>query len=255
MVAVRWNSRLRSGDLACLITDRFVNPGSTVVDIGASWGFFSYHLAERVGHEGRVFSFEPHPANAQGLRKLAIAQPQVRFKAAAISDASGNAPMFVPRMRFRAVTAQSSLAHGFQGVEGIETDILHVPTVRLDDEISPDSQVDFMKIDVEGHELTALRGAAGTLRRSHPVLLIEIEQRHLGGPIGTVFDELSEAGYHVFCIAGNALLPLDSFDAERDQLARVVPGQFTPFDMPEGYINEFVAVHDPTKLQGLPVRN
>ena len=40
------------------------------------------------------------------------------------------------------------------------------------------SNIGFIKIDVEGHELDVLRGAEVTLRRDQPNLLIEIENRH-----------------------------------------------------------------------------
>ncbi len=253
MVAARWRSRCRRGDLSCLLTDHFVQPGSVAVDVGASWGFFSYHLARRVGPRGLLYSYEPHPANAPGLRKLARAQAQVRFTAAAVSDARGNAQLAVPRVRFRAVTAQSSLAHEFDGIVGVETDSVTVPTVRLDDEIAPSVSPEFIKIDVEGHELAVLRGAEVLLQRCQPALLIEVEQRHLNVPITSVFEAILDLGYNIFYISGSTLEPLSNFDLERDQLSNVVPGQFTPFDMPEGYVNEFVAVASMDQLEGVTI--
>lgn len=254
MAAVRWRSQVRDGDLSCRVTDHFVYRGSTVVDVGTSWGFFSYHMAGRVGRDGRVFSYEPHPLNVPGLRKLAKAQPQVTFRQAAISDVSGEATMSVPRMRYRPVTAQASLAHDFHDLDGVGTDSIAVPTTRLDDEIDRNTHVAFIKIDVEGHELAVLRGAAATLRRCRPVLLIEIEQRHIREPIDVVFDEILGFGYELFCIAETALLPLASFDVQRDQLSHVIPGQFNPFSMPAGYVNDFVAVPSAGMLGDLPVQ-
>jgi FkbM family methyltransferase len=253
MAATRWRSQLRGGDLSCRVTDQFVCRGSTVVDVGTSWGFFSYHMAGRVGREGRVLSYEPHPLNVPGLRKLSKARPQVTFRQAAISDMQGEATMSVPRMRFRPVTAQASLAHDFHDLDGVETDSVTVPTTRLDDEIGGDTHVAFIKIDVEGHELAVLRGAAATLQRCRPVLLIEIEQRHVREPITVVFDEILSLGYELFCIAETALLPLADFDVNRDQLSHVIPGQFNPFSMPAGYVNDFVAVPSAGMLGDLPV--
>lgn len=253
MVAVRWRRRLNQGDLSCRLVDHFVGKGSRVIDIGASWGLFSYHLAERIGRRGVLISFEPHPANALGLTKLAKAEPQVRFRNVAVSDGAGTAEMIVPMTRFRSITAQASLAHSFEEIEGIKTELIKVPTVRLDDEVGPEFDPDFIKIDVEGHELSVLRGADATLRRSHPALLIEVEQRHMSEPIEKVFQWLESLGYLVFFVDGSVPRRLDQFDVRRDQLAKITPCKFEPFDMPSGYVNEFLAVRHESCLRGLPL--
>lgn len=250
-VELVWSRQVSGGDLAAALTDRFVRRGSVTVDAGASWGLFSYHLARRVGDYGSVYSYEPHPANRDVLRKLAAARPGVRFRPVALSEAAGSADMHVPVFGARHVTAQSSIAHGFDGQAGVRTENVSVPTVRLDDEIG-DARVDFVKIDVEGHELAVLRGAAATLRRGLPPLLIEIEQRHLDHPIKDVFEEIQAIGYSLYFIDGPALRPIGEFDLDRHQLAAVVPDTFTPFSMPAGYVYNFCAVARPDLLAGVP---
>src|ERR1700733_8415816 len=59
-----WSHQRRRGDIATIITDHFTKRGAAAVDVGASWGLFTYHLARRVGVEGLVYSYEPHPSNA-----------------------------------------------------------------------------------------------------------------------------------------------------------------------------------------------
>jgi FkbM family methyltransferase len=244
-VEVFWNRQRRAGDLSAILPDYFVRPGATVVDVGASWGLFSYHLARRVGKAGRVYSYEPHPANAVVLRKLAQARPHVQFRPVAVSDQAGHAQLQVPKHHGRVVTAQSSLSHTF---EGIAVERVEVPTVRLDDEIGTALRLDFIKIDVEGHELSVLRGAASLLERCMPPVLIEIEQRHLDGPISEVFYELEKLGYQVFYIDQSVLRPIAEFDMERDQLAKLPKEQFTPFSMPKDYVCNFCAVRSPDML-------
>lgn len=253
-IEILWSKHRRARDLSAMVCDHFVGEGATVVDVGASWGLFTYHLAHRVGRRGQVYSYEPHPANTAVLQKLAKAQSHVHFRPVAVSNVTGRRQMQVPRRKNRLVTAQSSLAHGFNGLDEVEVERVAVTTVRLDDEIGPEVQVDFVKIDVEGHEISVLQGGASMFRRCLPPLLIEIEQRHLEGAIEDVFHFIQELGYHLFYVDEDALRPIADFDLQRDQLAKVVNGQFYPFSMPKGYICEFCAVRTPDSLHGLPVQ-
>ena len=58
----------------------------------------------------------------------------------------------------------------------------------------------FIKIDVEGHELEVLKGAAELFATQKPVLLIEIEERHCAGNLVRVPEWLSQFGYRVHCL-------------------------------------------------------
>lgn len=238
-----WQRR-RAQDLAMDVVDRFATNGATAVDVGASWGLFTYHLARRVGRSGQVYSFEPHPENAPMLHKLAAARSGVHFRQVAVSDQAGYAELVVPQRHSRQVTAQSSLAHGFDG-QDVDVTRIDVPTVRLDDELGPAVDVDLVKIDVEGHELAVLRGGAEMFRRCRPAILIEIEQRHLSVPIDDVFRQLEELGYHVFCITESGLRQIAQFDVERDQMSMVASDEFHPFAMPSAYVHDFCAVRSP----------
>lgn len=245
-----WDRQRRSGDLAAQVADHLVDRDATVIDVGASWGLFTYHFARRVGPGGTVYSYEPHPANSAVLQKLADKKSSVHFRPVAVSDSAGHAEMQVPRHHNRMVTAQSSLAHGFADSADLLVDRIQVPTVRLDDEIDAANRIDFVKIDVEGHEIAVLRGAASILRKWMPPILIEIEQRHLSIPIDDVFRELQDLGYSLYYIDGPALRPIDQFDVQRDQTSKVTEDQFTAFSMPKDYVCNFCAVPADEKLKG-----
>jgi hypothetical protein len=101
--------------------------------------------------------------------------------------------------------------------------------------------------------MSVLRSGSSLFRRSRPSILIEIEQRHLSGPIDDVFAELEGLGYHVFYVTETALRPIAEFDVERDQMSMVRSGEFHPFAMPAGYVHDFCAVRTPDLLAGLPV--
>jgi FkbM family methyltransferase len=77
--------------------------------------------------------------------------------------------------------------------------------------------VRFIKMDVEGHEAAALRGAEQTIMRDSPVLLIELETRHQR--IEDVIGTLTGWGYHGTVLAGRSWVPLPAFDLPAHQSA------------------------------------
>ncbi len=80
---------------------------------------------------------------------------------------------------------------------------------RLDDFDFDD--VDLIKIDVEGHEAKVIEGAEKTIRRTTPVLIVEIEQRHLNRPMEEVLDQIVELGYAGFFMKNGQLVSTNDF--------------------------------------------
>jgi FkbM family methyltransferase len=144
-------------------------PGRIVLDIGANLGWFSCVVAKAFP-DVEVHAFEPDPTThgllrgnvlLNGLGNVAIVQ-------AAVSSAPGTA-------RFYQFTGgnrgQNSLLPTYES----ESTVVEVQTLVLDDYLAQlglaDETIRFLKIDVEGHEHEALKGAAAALRRTQVVLL------------------------------------------------------------------------------------
>ena len=157
------------------------------LDIGANLGFYAATLAAaRVP----VLAFEPQPALADKLRRSAAAMPGVQLSVfeVALGDAPGTAEFGGHQFH--------EGAHMGTGGE------LRVQVQRLDDVLPPAyaQAVDFAKIDIEGAELSAIRGAAGFLAAGNPLVMIEIRD-------GTNYD----------------LKPLQALEAHGFQRYRLVP--------------------------------
>ena len=149
---------LRFGLFDLVVTEaltRLASRGEIVLEVGANIGFMSRVLADAVGHDGHVFSFEPHPAVYEDL-VANCSEPNIRLYNVAVSDSPGVGDLFVPS-EFSDNRGVSSLDHS-AGASSIE-----VPLVRLDDLFPNDSYVGVMKIDIEGHEMEALRGCSSLL--------------------------------------------------------------------------------------------
>jgi len=107
--------------------------------------------------------------------------------------------------------AERALAR-LEDIQG-QHESLPVSLRRLDDYEFRD--VSFIKIDVEGHEQRVIRGATETLERERPVILVEIEQRHLGSvPIITVFRQFEALGYMGGFFWGDGFLSLKEFSVD-----------------------------------------
>lgn len=161
----RWKSH-RRGETELSLLPMLVQ-GGVGIDIGANKGVYSYFLSKLCSH---VIAYEANPELVAQLKTYKLAKLEVRQ--AALSDEIGEAPFYIPLSKDR--KRRNNVAS--LEPSNSPADEIRVARIRLDDEALED--VSFIKIDVEGHELSVLRGAAQTILRHRPTLLVEIN----GGP-------------------------------------------------------------------------
>lgn len=180
-----------------------LRPGDDVVDGGANQGYWSLVAAHRVGPGGRVFAFEPVPATADALARNVAASgyATVRVTRAALAAEPGEVVM--QWFDDDPVGNNSSVGSvaGLQ-VAGSTT----APAVTLDAFLAGEGARPVMvKLDVEGSETAALRGARALLAGEHPPVLCVEWNETTARAAGTHPDEwmalLREAGYG-FYLAG-----------------------------------------------------
>jgi FkbM family methyltransferase len=237
-----WEIKRRRGDRALSLVERLVGPGDHVVDAGANWGLFTARLAELTGPTGRVTAFEPNREHLETLGAIAARHPWVTLHAAALSAEPGTAELAVPVHEGRELNALASLEPP-AAADGVRFERRPIEVTTLDAALGEDARpVRFVKCDVEGHELEALRGGERMLRRDRPAVLVEAEQRHqrAGASVTEVLDYLTSLGYRGSCLREHGLAPLEGFDVERDQLAHLRDASFVAHDMPAGYVNNFL---------------
>ena len=186
---------------------RLLNPGDSVVDIGAHIGFFAMQMAASVGPEGRVYAFEPFDPNAELLERSIEENrfaERVRFQRAAVGDRSGTAMLTFP-----VETLNSGGAYLLREGAAPLTGNLQksVPVVALDD-LDLRRPVRFIKMDVEGAEPQVIRGATRLLTADRPMILSELHPVQLERASGVKADEfltqLHGLGYRAHTIDGPA---------------------------------------------------
>lgn len=151
----------------CRRLTQMVKVGAVFFDIGANVGFYSLLAAELVGPAGSVFAFEPLPRNVQLLaRHLQLNRVRnCTVVEAAVSDHSG------------VVRFQEGLSNGMGYI--CDKGALPVRAVSLDALVERGDYPlpDYIKMDIEGGEVAALRGATCILTSGCPAIFLSTHGR------------------------------------------------------------------------------
>jgi FkbM family methyltransferase len=176
----------------------WVKPGQVVYDLGANGGFLTLLAAKLVGPSGMVVAFEPTRDTARKLRaQLRLnGVHNVRVIESAVTDREGMS-------RFVEDGCYLSRLDGMNSEYSGGT-LVQVKTTALDDLAGSIPPPDFMKIEIEGAELLALRGAKRLIREHRPVMLVEL---HSSENSHQFHEQMKELGYEVRFPEGAAADP------------------------------------------------
>lgn len=149
-------------------------------DVGANIGHYAW-LAKSTSPDLELVLFEPLPANAMLIRDTLNRYhfPKATLIAAGASDGSGTGTLLANSLAGATSTLEPTKDSTFEERHwGVAAKSLTIPLVSIDDERARHGPVDFMKIDVEGHEKSVLAGACKTIASDQPVLFIECFHAH-----------------------------------------------------------------------------
>lgn len=163
------------------VASRFLRPGATVVDAGANFGQMTCAFSKLVGPGGRVHAIEAHPFTAQVLRRN-VEENDLRnviVHERAVHERSGS------ELHFAAIDFKRFASYGSYGIDprgsGLAVTSLAIDDLELTD-------LHFIKIDVQGADLAALRGARRVFARHRPAAIFEFEQQ-FQAEFGTSFQD------------------------------------------------------------------
>lgn len=188
--------------------EKILQPGMTALDAGAHHGLYTLLMSRRVGPQGKVIAFEPSPRERRRLqRHLRLNRcANVRVKSFALGDTAGEADLFL-------VAGREDWCNSLRPPEVEErTTKIRVEVQRVDEALEAlgVKQVDFIKLDVEGAELSFLRGACGILcGPSRPAILAEVQDirtRPWGYAAREIIEFLLQANYRWFAIGSSGEL-------------------------------------------------
>lgn len=187
-----------------------LRPGDVMVDVGANCGLYTLVAAQAVGASGRIIALEPSPREFERLeRNVGLnGLRQVRCIAAAAADQAGQATLSVAQPPF---AGHNTLGRRFAYAAVALAEQRTVPAITLDGLLRDEIRCDLIKLDIEGAELSALRGAAASLARLRPALLVEINQGALsenGASANDLLTWITEHGYAMYAIDPRTGQPL-----------------------------------------------
>jgi FkbM family methyltransferase len=161
-----------------------VQRGEIWADIGAHYGYTAIALAELVGHEGRVYAFEPFLATAGHLSRTRLVNRLEQITVVPVGLAGPGPIRSIPVATERGMANRNLLEEHAEAIFVIGFDTFW--------ESCGSTRLDGAKIDVQGMELEVLRGMSKTLAADRPKLAIEF---HSGVDRTSVLTFLSDIGY------------------------------------------------------------
>ncbi len=201
-----------------------LQPGSVFCDVGANIGYYSNLAAHVVGPTGSVVAFEALSRNVQLIRRSALVNGHrtIVVHPSAVSDQ----PSVFRYVRAQGTNGYIAPIDPADEAALTDPDLELVQGARLDDVDLP-ARIDVLKIDVEGSEWLALRGAQATIERTRPTIFSELcigqLQRTSGVDGGTYLGMLRDWDYDIDVLGfGGEIVP---FGTEVDAAVRHAQAQ------------------------------
>ncbi|CAN7472540.1 FkbM family methyltransferase [Mycolicibacterium frederiksbergense] len=223
---------LRNGEAELKLVPILADGGKDFLDVGANQGVYAFRA---MGHYRKVIAVEAHPGLVAGLRRIIRRDNEVL--AVALSDEVGETSLHIPTLRGRDVDTRSSLLPTAN--PGFDLRTVTVPTTTID--ALGLRRIGVIKIDVEGHELAVLRGAAETLRTAKPTCIVETAERHTPGGVAQTFTFFESMGYDGYFLHRGKLRDGTHFAINRFQRPedrKAVGGRRSA-----DYVNNFIFIH------------
>jgi FkbM family methyltransferase len=182
---------------------RLTDPGDLAIDVGANIGYTTSILGVRVGPQGRVYSFEPHPQVFQSLSEnVARWKRDARcgvfiLQQSALGKESGSALLrtddwFKTNRGTAWISEEKETAANQQ--------VCEVPMQKLDNIFTNSEAISIVKMDVQGHELSLLQGMSALLERRAVRDIVFEEEKSFPAP---AHQFLKTSGYSIFGLQGS----------------------------------------------------
>ncbi len=199
-----WREK-RKGEKEIKIIPNLLVNCNRAIDIGANVGVWSYLLSK---YARQVESFEPNPKIFNALKNIKI--KNVNSYNIALSNKSGSVDLLIPKGS-KGFSNQGASLSSIK-VQG-EHKSISIEAKCLDEYNFLD--VDFIKIDVEGHEHEVIEGAQETINKFKPTMVIEMEEKHNQIPIEDQISSVEKLGYKCCVLMNKKIIQIEEVDLNK----------------------------------------
>lgn len=184
------------------LINSFVKPGFNVLDIGANIGFYTDVFSKLVGPTGCVHSFEPENTNFKYLLGNCERHKNVKLVNKAVSDKTEPLKIYLSKML--------NVDHRTYPVDDY-SNFMEIDATTIDDYMSLNkiTQVDFIKMDIQGYEMAAFKGMEKTLKNNPTVKIITelwpYGLKKAGSSALEIIDFANAENFNIFLVTPNQL--------------------------------------------------
>ena len=188
------------------------NKNYDFIDVGANYGIYSFLF----GYKSKLtFIIEPVKECIEYIKGGYI-NDNVKFFEKVASNSDNKKVLNIPFENKKLIFGKSSLENIHRDQEQISVESFKLDS--LYSYLTPiDSNLVFIKIDVEGHEEKVIDGCKKILSSKKTLLLIEIEERHNKNYLNT-FNKLLNSGFKAYHVEKNYLRELKNVDEFKDAM-------------------------------------
>jgi len=181
---------------------KYIKAGDTVLDIGANIGFYAEILSGIVGEKGKVHCFEPDITNFKHLESRSKYLPNVTINNKAVSDKTETIKIYTSK--------KLNVDHRTYKPDEYDQEI-DIHAVAVDEYLQSSTEVNFIKMDIQGFEMSAVKGMIKTLQSPHLKMLSEFwpyGMRKAGTSVLDYFHFLKQNHFYIYLIDNNQLIEL-----------------------------------------------
>ncbi len=155
-----------------------IKPGSVCIDVGANVGIHSLTMAQAIENNGKVYAFEPHPEIIKRLCENIRINNFIQIEAIQLGLSNKTSSAILKDEGFD--IANKGTAKIIEDLDSSDKPTFTISTITLDEFVEQRElkQLDFIKIDVEGHESAVFEGAEKTIAKFHPIIIFENDLEH-----------------------------------------------------------------------------
>lgn len=186
---------------------KYIKAGDTVLDIGANIGFYAEILSTIVGEKGKVHCFEPDVTNFSHLKNRCQKLSNVQINNKAVSEKTETIKIYTSK--------KLNVDHRTYKPDEYDQEI-DIFAIGIDEYLSvdyaqDDNKVNFIKMDIQGFEMSAVKGMTNTLQSPHLKMLSEFwpyGMRKAGTSVLEYYHFLKQYNFYIYLIENNQLIEL-----------------------------------------------